>query len=81
MATDIIAIDTDKDSNTISMTCSTSFTGFSSKRTTLSNVPVDQQIQNIESKFDDKFDDPVYYFDDCQTGGSGLDPNTIIVGG
>jgi hypothetical protein len=66
MATDIIAIDTDKDTNTISITCSTSLTGYSAKRTTLADAPVDQQIQNIESKFDDKFDDPVYYFDDCQ---------------
>jgi hypothetical protein len=66
MATDIIAIDTNKDTNTISMTCSTSSTGYSAKRTTLADVPVDQQIENIESKFDDKFDDPVYYFDDCQ---------------
>lgn len=64
MATDIITIDATKETNTISMVCSTSFTGYSSKRITLSDAPTDQQIENIESKYDDKFDDPTYYYDD-----------------
>jgi hypothetical protein len=66
MATDIISIDSQKETNTISMICSTSPTGFSSKKITVNDAPVDQQIENIESKYDEKFDDPTYYFDDGQ---------------
>jgi hypothetical protein len=66
MATDIISIDSQKETNTISMICSTSPTGFSSKKTVLDDAPADQQIENIESKYDEKFDDPTYYFDDGQ---------------
>jgi hypothetical protein len=63
MAADIIAIDTDKETNTITMVCSTTPTGFSAKKTTLDDAPKDQEIENIEYKYDNKFDDPTYYFD------------------
>jgi hypothetical protein len=78
MATDIIAIDSGKETNTISMVCSTTPTGFSAKKIVVDDAPVDQQIENIESKFDEKFDDPTYYFDD---GNDGINTNSIIVGG
>lgn len=63
MAADIIAIDAQKETNTVSMICSTTPTGFSSKKITVDDAPKDQEIQNIESKYDNKFDDPTYYFD------------------
>lgn len=69
MAIDIIALDPTKETNTVSIVCSTSFTGYSSKKTTVSDAPTDQQIENIESKYDNKFDDPTYYFDDGSKGG------------
>lgn len=67
MSIDIKAIDSNKAVNSINMVLSTSPTGFSSKKTVNDIVSVENQIENIESKFEDKFDDPVYYFDDCQT--------------
>lgn len=69
MSIDIKAIDSNKAVNTINMVLSTTPTGFSSKKIVNDIVSVENQIENIESKFEDKFDDPVYYFDDCQTGG------------
>jgi hypothetical protein len=48
------------------MVLSTSPTGFSSKKIVNDIVSIDNQIENIESKFEEKFDDPVYYFDDCE---------------
>jgi hypothetical protein len=68
MSIDIKAIDTERAINSINMILSTSPTGFSSKKIVNDIVSIDNQIENIESKFADKFDDPVYYFDDCQTG-------------
>jgi hypothetical protein len=66
MSIDIKAIDSNKAVNSINMILSTSPTGFSSKKTVNNIVSVENQIENIESKFEDKFDDPVYYFDDCE---------------
>jgi hypothetical protein len=66
MSIDIKAIDSNKAVNSINMILSTSPTGFSSKKTVNDIVSVENQIENIESKFEDKFDDPVYYFDDCE---------------
>ena len=66
MSIDIKAIDSNKPVNTINMVLSTSPTGFSSKKIVNDIVSVDNQIENIESKFEEKFDDPVYYFDDCE---------------
>lgn len=67
MSIDIKAIDSNKPVNTINMVLSTSPTGFSSKKIVNDIVSIDNQIENIEFKYTDKFDDPVYYFDDCQT--------------
>lgn len=64
MTIDIISIDSQKEANTISMVCSTTPTGFSAKKVVIDDAPVDQQIENIESKYTDKFDDVTYYFDD-----------------
>ena len=66
MNIDIKAIDSNKPVNTINMVLSTTPTGFSSKKIVNDIVSTDNQIGNIESKFEDKFDDPVYYFDDCE---------------
>jgi hypothetical protein len=66
MSIDIKAIDSNKPVNTINMVLSTSPTGFSSKKIVNDIVSIDNQIENIESKFEEKFDDPVYYFDDCE---------------
>ena len=66
MSIDIKAIDSNKPVNTINMVLSTTPTGFSSKKIVNDIVSTDNQIGNIESKFEDKFDDPVYYFDDCE---------------
>ena len=66
MSIDIKAIDSNKTVNTINMVLSTSPTGFSSKKIVNDIVSIDNQIENIESKFEEKFDDPVYYFDDCE---------------
>jgi hypothetical protein len=41
--------------------CSTTPTGFSAKLLIRDNYPLDLTIENIESKFDDKFDDRTYY--------------------
>lgn len=41
---------------------STSVTGKSTKRTIRSNSPVNLTIISVESKFDNRFDDPSYYY-------------------
>ena len=63
MAIDIIPIDAERETNTITIICSTTPTGFSAKKITVDDAPTDQEIENIESKYDNKFDDPTYYFD------------------
>lgn len=67
MSIDIKAIDTTKEVNSLNMVLSTSPTGYSSKKQNSVDIQEDNKIENIESKYADKFDDPVYYFDDCQT--------------
>lgn len=66
MSTDIIAIDNTKAVNQLNMIASATPTGFSTIKNISEDVSIENQIANIESKFIDKFDDPVYYFDDCQ---------------
>lgn len=66
MPTDIIAIDNEKIVNKLNMIASATPTGFSTVKNISEDVAIENQIENIESKFIDKFDDPVYYFDDCQ---------------
>lgn len=66
MPTDIIAIDSSKAVNKLNMIASSTPTGFSTIKNISDDISLENQIENIESKFIDKFDDPVYYFDDCQ---------------
>lgn len=61
MATDIIVAIADIAINDKKAICSTLPTGFSSKLLVRDNYPLDLTIENIESKFDDKFDDRTYY--------------------
>jgi hypothetical protein len=42
--------------------CSTLPTGETAKRLIRPNYPVDLTIENIQSKFADRFDNPSYYF-------------------
>jgi hypothetical protein len=42
--------------------CSTLPTGETAKRLIRPNYPVNLTIENIQSKFADRFDDPSYYF-------------------
>jgi hypothetical protein len=61
MATDITVAIADVHINDKRAVCSTLPTGFSAKLLTRDNYPLDLTIENIESKFDDKFDDRTYY--------------------
>jgi hypothetical protein len=62
MAIDIIAIDPSKPINNKYAVCSTLPTGFSARLLVRENYPADLTIGSIESKFDNRFDDPSYYF-------------------
>jgi hypothetical protein len=42
--------------------CSTLPTGQTAKLVVRPNYPVDLTIENIQKKFDDRFDDPGYYY-------------------
>jgi hypothetical protein len=72
MAIDIIVIDSSKPINNKYAVCSTLPTGFSTRLLVRENYPVNLTIENIESKFTDRFDDPSYYF--------GLGNQTVIGG-
>jgi len=84
---DITSIHTIKPINCVRIVSSATPTGFFTKKETNPNTC--NRLQDIESKYIDKFDDIVYYYDDCTQGcvgsniiiGDGTDPNTIIVGG
>lgn len=52
--------------------CSTLRTGQTAKLLIRPNFPVNLKIENIESKFDNRFDDPSYYY--------GIGNNTIVGG-
>ena len=69
MAIDIIAIDPSKPINNKYAVCSTLPTGFSARLLVRENYPADLTIANIESKFDNRFDDPSYYHGGCTDGG------------
>lgn len=62
MANDIQAIDNAKAVNTINMVLSTTKTGFSSKRSSWNIVSADRQIENIQNKYTDRFDEIAYYY-------------------
>jgi hypothetical protein len=58
--------------NNIKQICSTLPTGYSAKSIIKTNYPSSLTVSNIENKFNDRFDDPSYYYG---TGG------TTLVGG
>lgn len=62
MAIDIIRIDETKPINNKYAICSALPTGRFAKLLIRSNHPGDLTIENIESKFDNRFDDPSYYY-------------------
>jgi len=61
MATDIIRLNNANGINNSRAVMSTMITGGSSKLTLQENYPVNLTIQNIESKYDTKFDEIHYY--------------------
>lgn len=63
MANDIKKIDSSKDINTIQVVCSTRPTGGSSTLMTQVDYPLNLTIESIQSKFDERFDDPTYPYD------------------
>lgn len=62
MANDIKKIDNSRDINTINAVCSTLKTGETAKLVAQSDYPLDLTIESIQAKFDDRFDDPSYYY-------------------
>jgi hypothetical protein len=62
MAIDIIVIDPTKPINNKYAICSMLPTGSYSKLLVRENYPGDLTIANIENKYDDRFDDPSYYY-------------------
>jgi hypothetical protein len=62
MANDIQVIVSGVAINNSQAICSTLPTGETAKRLVRANDPVDLTIANIQSKFDDRFDDPSYYY-------------------
>lgn len=62
MAIDIIAISSGSPINDKKAICSTLPTGQTAKLVVRPNYPVDLTIGNIENKFDQRFDDPSYYY-------------------
>lgn len=62
MAIDIITIDPSKRINDKYAICSVLPTGSYSKRLVRENHPVNLTIDNIKNKFDNRFDDPSYYY-------------------
>lgn len=69
MAIDIIAIDPSKPINNKYAVCSTLPTGLSARLLVRENHPKNLTIENIESKFNNRFDDPSYYHGGCTDGG------------
>ena len=62
MANDITLAISGVPINNKNAVCSTIPTGETAKRLVRENYPVDLTIENIESKFDNRFDDPSYYY-------------------
>lgn len=62
MATDITVVTSGVGINNKRAVCSTTVTGKSSKLLVRPNYPVNLTIENIQSKFDNRFDDPSYYY-------------------
>lgn len=72
MANDIITIDETKPINNKYAVCSALASGFYSKSLVRENYPADLTISAIQSKFDNRFDDPSYYF-----GSGGVDGGDV----
>lgn len=72
MANDIIAIDVSKGINNKYAVCSAVTSGYYSKHLVRGNYPVNLTIENIQAKFDHRFDDPSYYY-----GGGGADGGDV----
>lgn len=72
MANDIIVIDENKPINNESVICSTLPTGFYSKLLKRGYYSKELTIENLQSKYDERFDDPAYYF--------GLGNETVVGG-
>lgn len=64
MANDITVAISGIDINDKRAVCSTLPTGETAKLLVRPNYPVDLTIENIQSKFTDRFDDPRYYTGD-----------------
>lgn len=62
MANDIQVIASGIAINNKRAICSTLPTGETAKRLVRPNHPVNLTIENIQSKFDNRFDDPSYYY-------------------
>lgn len=69
---DIIAIDVSKPINNKYVVCSALPTGSYSKLLIRENFPIDLTIDNIESKFGERFDNPSYYY-----GGGNVDGGNV----
>ena len=72
MANDIIVLDPTKPINNEYIVCSTTPTGFSSKLLKFGYYSNDLTIENIQAKYDNRFDDPAYYY-----GGGNVDGGNV----
>lgn len=66
---DISKIITEQPINNTKVVCSTLPTGFRPTLIRESNYPVSLTIENIENKYQDRFDDPSYYYGGFSDGG------------
>jgi hypothetical protein len=62
MANDIMVIDSGRPINVEYVVCSTLPTGYSNKLLKFGYYSNNLTIENIENKYDLKFDDPSYYY-------------------
>jgi hypothetical protein len=62
MANDIMALDSTKPINQEHVVCSALPTGFRSKLLKFGYYSNNLTIENIEDKYDTRFDDPAYYY-------------------
>jgi hypothetical protein len=81
MAIDIIRINSGEPINNNKAVCSTLPTGETAKLLVRYNYPVDLTIGNIESKYQDRFDDPTYYCGGISGDVDGGDVGSVVVGG
>lgn len=72
MTADIAAINTGLPINNKYAIVTVPVTGIYSRRLVRENMPADLTIANIENKFDNRFDNPSYYY-----GGGGADGGDV----